>query len=383
MDLARAKPGPTYYVPPSVLVKPADGDCNLACEYCFYRDKPALWPHARRRMTLEVAEAMIRQHMAVGHPQVSFCWQGGEPTLMGLDFFKRVVELQFRYAQPGQLVANSLQTNGVLIDEKWARFLAEARFLVGLSVDLPPSAHDHYRRDHAGRPTFERCVRAAEVLAEHGVEFNILLMVTPRSVRHAARIWDELMARGWRFAQCIPCVEPGKGGGVAHFTVDPHDYGTFLCELFDRWAATLEGTISLRTFDDFLMKALTGQNPTCIFRPLCGDYYVVEHNGEVYTCDFFVEPQWLLGNILEQPIEKILQSEKWQQFRRRKQQLAEECRSCKWLDWCWGGCVKHRLVAGGVDRPSYLCPGYKKFFEHAMGRLEEIAAWLRARRALG
>jgi uncharacterized protein len=360
-----------------LLVKAASADCNLRCEYCFYLPKRELYPRSKRHaMPREVLHRLIGDYMQMAGPNPSFGWQGGEPTTLGVEFFRRVVAVQAQKARPGQAIANGFQTNGVLIDDEWARLFARYNFLVGLSLDGPEEIHNHYRHDARGKGSFEQVMRAAATLERNGVEFNILCMVTAYSAGRAHEIWDFFMAHGLRYLQFIPCVEfePGTDR-PAHFSCTPEQYGGFLCDAFDRWAEEEVPSVYCRTFNDLLAAYIGAPAPTCIFRAHCGDYLLVEHNGDVYPCDFFVEPQWLLGNLMETPLADIALSPKFQAFREAKSgACGEACRRCPWLSLCYGGCQRHRPgAAPDAGRPNYFCTSYRMLFEHSQARLKELA----------
>lgn len=359
----------------SVLVKPAGPDCNLRCNYCFYRQKAGLFGGKYHRMSDRVLEELISQCMDLG--VTTFSWQGGEPALMGLDFFKKVVELEIRYGAPGTTVANAFQTNGTLLDSDWARFLAEYNFLVGLSIDGPAELHDYYRRDAAGRGTHRRVMDTARILRQHGVEFNILALVNNVNVREPDAVWDFFVGNGFSYLQFVPCVEPGGGGKPAPFSITPEEFGQFLIAIFDRWVEEFPN-VSVRDFDDLLAHELGMPPGTCTVSRNCGSYVVVEHNGDVFACDFFVTARWRLGNLLETHLAEIIRSERFAEFARAKSEYGSVCRSCKYLEWCYGGCQKHRIVLGGqITDPSYFCRSYRTFFAHALPRIPELVQRLR------
>lgn len=330
----------------------------------------------QHRMSNRVLERIISECMRLGI--TTFSWQGGEPTLMGLDFFEKVVELEIKYGLPGTTVANALQTNGVLIDKNWARFLAEYRFLIGLSLDGPKRLHDYYRKDSGGRGTHERVMRAAEVMREHGVEFNILALLNDLNVKEPDAVYDFMRANDFSYLQFVPCIEPGTNRQPAPFSISPDDYGEFLVRIFDRWVEDFPN-VSIRDFDNLLAREM-GQEPgTCTVNSRCGSYVVIEHNGDVFACDFFVIAKWRLGNILETPLDKIVTSERAEEFARSKSQLGPACEACRFLSKCWGGCQKHRVVLGGkLTDPSYFCRSYKRLYAHAEPIMPKLAARLEA-----
>ncbi len=362
--------------PLTVLIKPAGPDCNLACRYCFYSGKSELFPdEPRHRMSDETLREFIRKYMNYHDRMVPFAWQGGEPTLMGLDFFKRAVHYQQLYGRDGQQVSNSLQTNAVLLDDpEWAKFLNEYHFLVGVSIDGPAEVHDAFRVDHGGKGSHARVVTAVENLLAHDVEVNVLSMVQPHNVHRPAETYEYLLSLGVDFLQFIPLAENGPSGtGLADFTIDPEDYGHFLCELFDLWVAEKPRQAYVRMFDDALAVVMGHPHPTCMFGPECGPYFVVEHNGDIYACDFFVEDQWKYGNIHDMRFHHIPRLERYKTFRARKTAGLDECRACEWFAYCHGGCPKYRVLLGDAAQPTYFCKAYRMFFEHAHGTLQEMA----------
>jgi len=353
-----------------LLIKPAGADCNLCCSYCFYLEKGALYPHQRsHRMSHDVLREMVRQMMSSGQTQLGFSWQGGEPTLCGLDFFRRAVQYQQQFGRSGQTVANSLQTNGILLSEDWAKFFAEYKFLVGLSLDGPRDIHDYYRRSSDGRDSYPYAIRASQTMNRHGVEFNILAVVNQLTARNAARIYQHFRELGFNYMQFIPCIERDpQTGGPAPFSVSPEAYGDFLCALFDEWMKDFRDgwpTVSERMFDSLMHTYVGMPAPMCIFMEECGDYVVVEHTGDVYSCDFYVEPLCYLGNVLERDLALLAASEKQIAFGKRKRQRPEECESCRWLPHCYGGCLKDRFTIPATEGRDYFCSAYKQFFTHS------------------
>ncbi len=368
----------------SILIKPAGPDCNMACTYCFYLEKAALFPETPvHRMSDEILRVTVRQMMHQGAREVNFGWQGGEPTLMGLEFFEKTVEYQARYGYPGQVVGNGLQTNGILINRDWANFLRDAHFLVGLSIDGPQHVHDHYRRLRGGQPSWEVVARARDLMLEAGVEVNALTVVSDYSAQFAREIYEYHKRSGLVHMQFIPCVEPDPRDPTraASFSVSAEAYGRFLIELFDLWTADFrygKPTTFIRWFDSLFFTYVGLPPPECTLLRECGVYVVVEHNGDVYSCDFFVEPRWRLGNVLEDRLIDLLNSKRQREFGRVKLDLPEECRTCPWLEHCWGGCPKDRQRDPRDRGLNHFCKSYKMFFEHADARFRELAeAWKR------
>ncbi len=366
--------------PFTLLIKPSGSDCNVDCRYCFYKDRAPEVGTGRQRMSPEVLEKMIKDYMELGFGVSGFAWQGGEPTLMGLDFYKKAVELQKQYGESRQVVSNALQTNGILLDEKWCKFLSDNKFLVGISIDGPKEFHDYYRLDHSGAGTFDKVMRAIELCKQHKVEFNTLTLLNDRNVGHAEEIFDFLVGCGVRFLQFITCVEIGPDGGkIADFSITAEQYGDFLCRLFDKWYEYGPEKISIRDFDSILSYCAAGKHTICTFDKQCSGYIVVEYNGDAFCCDFFVERKWRLGNILETAIEKLAGSKMKREFGRAKQKLCDKCLVCRELAVCRGGCMKDRirLEGEGFSNVSYFCASYKRFFEYSMPRFMQLAAKIR------
>ena len=362
-----------------VMAKPSGSACNLDCAYCFFLKKEKLYPGGHFRMTDEVHEAYIRQLLEAHRtPEVTIAWQGGEPTLMGLDFFRRSLELQRRYQKPGTRIENTFQTNGILLDDEWCRFFHEHNFLIGLSLDGPRELHDFYRKDKKGRGTFERVVRAVRLLQKHKVEFNILCTVNSQNADHPLDVYhffrDEL---GAGYIQFIPIVERIHGNGETGFqegntvtdrSVRPEQWGHFLIKIFDEWVKRDVGKTFVVNFDGALAGWLGMAGTVCIFGPTCGLALALEHNGDLYSCDHFVEPKHLLGNILSTPMTELVASGKQRRFGENKREtLPRICRDCEVLFVCNGECPKNRFVQtpDGATGLNYLCAGYKAFFRHA------------------
>ncbi len=364
--------------PRSLLIKPASGDCNLHCAYCFYHDR-ANDPYAAqpvRRMTPAVLDAVIRQGMALDRHQATFGWQGGEPTLCGLDFFRQAVTLQKRYGASGQAVSNGLQTNALLLDAEWARFLAEYRFLLGVSLDGPAELHDHYRRYAQGGPTHARVRERLELLRTHRVECNILTVVNAATVRHGAAIYDYLVGEGFQYLQFIPCVESDpQTGRPIEFSVQPEAFGDFLCQVFDRWYNGGAPQVSVRDFEATLAIYLGMESPMCCYQERCGGYLVVEHNGDLYPCDFYVREDLRLGNVQTLGLERAFAGAELGAFATRKAAPRAECQACAWLALCHQGCP--RMVGVSGARSHYLCRAYQQFFAHSQAAFMTLRdAWL-------
>lgn len=357
----------------NVLIKPAGPDCNLECDYCFYIEKMQSYPGRVPRMSETVLETLTRQLLAQSVPQISIGWQGGEPTLMGLSFYRKAVEYMQRYGC-GQAISNGFQTNGVLIDRTWAKFFRNYNFLVGLSLDGPEHIHDHYRRNKAGRGSWRKALDAARLMLDSGVEVNALSVVNSYSVQFPDEIYTFHKANGLNFMQFIPCVE-SEGAGVANFSVDAASYGTFLCRIFDLWLADFvngEPTTSIRWFEALLFQ-YAGFPPTeCTLLKTCGNYLLIEHSGDVYPCDFFVEPEWKLGNLLETPLPVLFNAPRQTTFGELKSTLPVDCRACEWRTQCRGGCTKDRLRNPALEGRNHLCSANKIFFHYADARFRQL-----------
>ena len=394
-----------------VLAKPIGSRCNLACRYCFYLEKETLlYPTAESpRMTEATLEKFVRDYLAAQPgEEVAFAWQGGEPTLMGVEFFERAVKLQRHYAA-GRRVTNALQTNGTLLDDRWAAFLAREKFLVGLSLDGPRPLHDAYRLDRSDRPTWDKVMRGLKLLKKHRVEFNTLTVVHRRNVRHAREVYDFLRAEGSGFLQFIPLVErrsaPAEAArglahgaprglrehlvpraGAAHEVAaecpEPARFGEFLATVFDAWVQRDVGRIFVQTFDVALNAWMGLGAPLCVFQERCGRALALEHNGDVFVCDHFVYPEHRLGNLHATSLADLGHGDAAARFGEAKADLARVCRECPVKFVCHGDCPKHRFVAAGEGEPgvSYLCPGYQRFFAHIAPAMERMAALVHAGR---
>jgi uncharacterized protein len=402
----RATAPPRFHL----LAKPSGSTCNLDCTYCFFLSKEALYPDDRQRMSDATLEQYIRQLLESHRtPTVTVAWQGGEPTLMGLDFFKRSVELVGQYRRPGQRVEYTFQTNGVLLDDAWCAFLKEHGFLVGLSVDGPQEIHDRYRVNRGGQGTFDQVMRGLSHLRAHGVDFNILCTVNAANQDHGRRVYrffrDEL---GATWMQFIPIVEraspetlavanqgwserPGQarllytqsGSLVTERSVGGRQYGQFLVDIFEEWVRRDVGRVYVQLFD-VTLHAYFGEYMLCIHAPTCGNGPALEHNGDLYACDHYVEPGYRLGNIHETHMAELVASPAQRKFGCDKRDtLTEQCRACPVRPLCNGGCPKERFVASRDGEPghNYLCAGFELFYAHTRPAMETMARLLRENRA--
>jgi uncharacterized protein len=386
-----------------IMAKPHGPICNLDCTYCYYLEKENLYAKSGRdyRMRDEVLEAYIRQYIqSQPGEHVSFAWQGGEPTLLGIPFFERVLELQNKYAD-GKTVDNAFQTNGTLLDDAWGEFLAHNRFLIGLSVDGPQEIHDVYRVDKGGQPTFARVLRGLDALKKHGVEFNTLTVINRKNSYRALEVYQFLKQIGSKYLQFIPVVEqvaeqPDSNGlvlikpysrqraSVSDWSVEPHQFGKFLTTIFDEWVRQDVGRVFVQIFDVALESWANVPQSLCVFAPKCGQALAVEHNGDLYSCDHFVYPENRLGNILERPISGLVASQQQARFGNAKEAgLPSDCRECDVRFACNGECPKHRFMttSKGEYGLNYLCAGYKSFFRHIDPYMRFMADELRHDRA--
>lgn len=359
----------------SLLIKPVSCDCNLRCKYCFYIDKSLLYPETRiHRMPNEVLERMISSYMTTEQPVYSFAWQGGEPTLVGVKFFEKALSFQQQYGKPGSKVFNTLQTNATLIDDELAAFLSCHNFLVGVSLDGPEELHDCYRRTACGQGTHKMVMKGIECLQKNKVEFNILTLVNSKNVRHGREVYKYLKDMGCFYHQYIPCVEFDKDKNPMPYAVSGEEWGDFLCEVFDEWIKSDVYRVSVRIFDSIVNFLVDGVYTTCHLAGNCCQYFVVEYNGDIYPCDFFVNRELKLGNLMGMSWEELQDSPIYTVFGKQKAEWNVECQRCKWLYICSGDCLKHRLYGGNHPQNlSWLCSGWKKFFEHSMPYFEELA----------
>ena len=355
-----------------LLAKPAGAMCNLACKYCFFLSKEKLYPNSTFRMSDELLDLYIRRLIESQPPsQVNIVWQGGEPTLMGIDFFRRAIELQQKYKKPGMVIQNSMQTNGVLIDDEWGLFFSENDFLVGISIDGPQKLHNQFRVDKRGKPTHEKVMKGLGYLKKYNVQFNVLATVNAANEKYPAKVYRFLKNQACaQFVQFIPIVEYKKLNGrilVSDGSVQPRQYGKFMSDIFDEWAQHDVGKIYVQMFDAALANRIGAPPGVCIFAPVCGVSPVLEHNGDVYACDHFVDPEYLLGNINNSPLQVLMNKNIMHTFGNAKlNTLPQYCQKCDVLFACHGGCPKDRFLKAPDGEPglNYLCPGYKKFFNH-------------------
>jgi serine-type anaerobic sulfatase-maturating enzyme len=391
-------------LPFHIMTKPGGPSCNINCKYCYYLDKGKFYPEARKfQMSDDVLDRFIRDYitsqLAAGLSEVTFVWQGGEPTILGLDYYRQIIALQEKYRPTGVKISNSLQTNATLLDEEWAIFLKENDFLVGISLDGPKAIHDRYRVDRAERPTFDAVMRGLELLQRHEVEHNALTVVNRHSAMKAKEIYTFLRGAGIEYIQFIPIVERSvKDNGlsaapqldeedcdsiVTSWSVRPLAYGKFLSDVFDIWIKRDVGKVFVQLFDAQLGLWLGQPSSVCCYGEQCGQALALEHNGDLYACDHYVYPEYKLGNIMETNMTEMASSPFQREFGHDKTAgLPQQCIKCPYRFACNGGCPKQRFdtAKNGEKGLNYLCPGYLRFFEHAGPKIGEMAKLLRSGR---
>ena len=374
--------------PFNIIAKPTGPLCNLYCAYCFYLTKEQLFPNKRKKdfiMSPEILEQYIKNYIQCqpeGTPEVVFVWQGGEPTLLGTNYFKEVIRLQKKHNTRNIPVQNSIQTNGTLITDDMARFFKDNNFLVGISIDGPEKLHNQYRLDRSGRGSFKQVMKGLEKLKKHNADYNTLTVVQDNNSLHPLEVYDFLKKTGSEYIQFIPIVEPDSGSGnnpAGGRTVDPVQWGKFLTSVFQKWIAEDIGKIFVQHFDLTLGEYLGQPSSLCIHSKYCGKALAIEHNGDIYSCDHFVTPENYLGNI-SQPLAGIVTGEKQQNFGKDKfDTLPEECLNCSFLPLCYGGCPKNRVIQKTTGKLNWLCEGYKYYYKKTYPVFSAMAQALKNR----
>jgi len=374
-----------------VMLKPVGAACNLACNYCYYLEKSNLYKHQpKRQMSEELLERFVKDYIeAQTMNEVVFTWHGGEPTLRPLSFYQKAVELQKKYAR-GRIIHNSLQTNGTLLTDEWCRFLKANNWLVGISIDGPEAFHDRYRRDSQGRPSWQKVMEGIQLLQHYGVEWNAMAVVNRYNADHPQAFYRFFKSIGCQYIQFTPIVErnvqhadgrhlasinDADDAPVTDFSVTPEQWGSFLCGLFDEWVKQDIGRVFVQIFDSMLANWVGVAPGSCIYAKECGHAGVMEYNGDVYSCDHFVFPQYKLGNINEHTLIEMLYGEKQRRFSQLKyNKLPRQCKECRWAFACHGECPKNRFVNDRYGNPglNYLCAGYRRFFEHIAPTMDEM-----------
>ncbi|AEX24226.1 anaerobic sulfatase maturase [Vibrio sp. EJY3] len=385
-----------------VMAKPGGAKCNIDCQYCFYLHKENLLHQPKQpKMDDETLEAFVKSYIeSQDGEQIVFSWQGGEPTLLGLDYFRKVVELQKKYKPSGTRIENDLQTNGILLNDEWCEFLLANNFLVGLSIDGPEELHDKYRKTRSGKPTFHLVMKAVEKLQRHGVRFNALVTVNRHNVKYPVEIYRFLTRElGVTYIQLAPVVEandfhttapqfwneqmiPVMGSELAKpghpmsvvtdWSVDPDDWGKFLSEMFVEWVNNDLGRVLVNLFETAVAQVMGKPAQLCITSEFCGKGLAIEHNGDVYSCDHYVYPEYKLSNIHEHSLNEMAFSTRQFSFGMAKRDsLPDYCKKCPYLKYCWGECPKNRLIKtpDGEEGLNYLCSGIRRFFDDTLPML--------------
>jgi uncharacterized protein len=370
-----------------VFVKPIGSICNLDCQYCYYLKKEHLYPKNKSfRMTKEILEEYIVQHVdASPEPIIRFSWHGGEPTILGLEYFRRIVSIQHKHQPKNQFITNGIQTNGTLLDEDWCRFLATEDFSVGLSLDGTQDMHDRYRVTKDQKPTHEQAIRGYKLLQKHQVHVDILCVVNSYNVQFPLQVYRFFKQINAKYITFLPLVEflPGNKGSVSQVSVPSEAWGDFLCTIFDEWKDQDIGRVKVQIFEEATRTAFNQEHSLCIFRPTCGDIPVVEHNGDFYSCDHFVDVEHRLGNINETPLIDLLENPVQKRFGRFKlNSLPNQCLECEVIDMCNGECPKNRFLETdyGETGLNYLCAGYKHFFSHCQPFVSDVAKLWRSQK---
>lgn len=363
-----------------IFVKPVGARCNLACAYCYYLDKASFYPDIRSpRMADDVLERYIRLHIEASTGElIFFSWHGGEPMLAGLDYFRRIIELQKELNTSGRKIINGLQTNGTLINEEWAQFFSEEGFIVGLSIDGPEFLHNRYRLTRGHKPTHKDVVRGYSHLKEYQVLCEILCVVNSCNVQYPAETYQYFKQLMTEYITFLPLVisQPGNTNNVSDHSVAPSAFGDFLCAVFDEWKDKDIGKIKIQIIEEAVRTAFKQEHTLCIFKKICGGVPVVEHNGDFYACDHFVDKDHLIGNIMHTTLINLLDDPRQKTFGRGKlDSLPTRCLQCEVRDMCNGGCPRNRLIETSEQgkKLNYLCAGYKQFFTHCKPFIEAVA----------
>ncbi len=377
------------------MAKPAGPACNLACEYCYYLEKSKLFADPRHTfMPDDMLETFIRSYIeAQTMSEIQFTWHGGEAMMRNLEFYRKAIKLQQYYGK-GRRIFNSIQTNGTLLNDEWCSFLRKNGWLVGISIDGPQDFHDEYRRNRSGKASFAQTMRGINLLKRHGVEWNALAVVNDYNADHPDEFYSFFKDIGCKYLQFTPVVERIKGDGrlsagtdrtgdITDFSVAPGQWGRFLCRIFDIWRKSDVGSIFVQLFDATLANWVGVEPGICTLARTCGHAGVVEHNGDVYSCDHFVFPEYRLGSLRTHTVTELMYSDRQQAFGAAKQDaLPSQCRNCRWLFACNGECPRNRFAATGDGEPglNYLCEGYRMFFDHAAPYMDFMAAELKDER---
>lgn len=368
-----------------MFVKPAGADCNLSCSYCYYLGKAALYDQKKQ---LRMSDEILRRYIlglieACTDQDIFFSWHGGEPTLAGIDFFKKALELQQKYCPAGRRIINGMQTNATLINEDWCKFLSESGFYVGVSIDGPAGMHDKYRLYKNGNGSFQKTFSGYNLLKKYNVKTELLVVVNASNVNYPLEVYRFLRDLESEYITFLPLVQrdPGSSSGVSPTSVSPSAFGSFLIKIFEEWKAKDIGRIKVQIIEEVARTAFNQEHTLCIFKKSCGGVPVIEHNGDFYSCDHFVDPEHLVGNIIQTSLAELLDSKKQKRFGNDKlKTLPEYCLNCDVRDMCHGECPKNRFIKTPEGQPglNYLCPGYKQFFRHVKPFVNAIRdEWLK------
>ena len=391
----------------NIMLKPAGSLCNLDCHYCYYLDKAEIYGGHEPRMSLDILEVCIRKYIEANDvPEVTFNWHGGEPLVMGLDFYRKAVALEQKYAS-GKTIRNTLQTNGTLITQEWASFFRDNDFLIGISIDGPQDIHDKYRKDKGGAPTFDKVMRGLNILYRTGVSYNTMTTVNKSGEGRGLEVYNFLKGIGSHYMQFMPVVEhvkypAGKNGKpvkgarpyivspsaegavIARWSVDALAFGRFLTDIFDSWVLNDVGRYFVNIFDAALARWCGEMPGTCAYAETCGGNSIIEHNGDVYSCDHFVYPEYMLGNVLDGDLREMMTSAAQTKFGIGKRNaLPVKCIRCDWRFACSGECPKHRFnrTESGETGLNALCEGYRMFYSHVAPYMEKMKELLMRKQA--
>lgn len=362
-----------------VFVKPIGSKCNLHCQYCYYLDKEQLYPSSETKMSYDILENYILQHIETAPENViTFSWHGGEPTILGLNYFQKIVEIQKRHQPPDTRIVNGIQTNGTLLNDDWCHFLAEQDFTVGLSLDGPREMHNRYRTTIDKKPTYEQTMRGYNLLQNHGVFPDVLCVVNSHNVQFPRQVYRFFKQIDAKYITFLPLVEfqPYKKERVSERSVPAESWGIFLCRIFDEWVDNGIGTVKVQIFEEATRTAFNQEHSLCIFRPTCGDIPVIEHNGDFFSCDHYVDVEHKIGNITKTSFVELLESPAQRRFGNVKlSSLPRFCQECEVRAMCNGGCLKNRFTKTpeGELGLNYLCQGYKQFFNYCQPFISEVA----------
>ncbi|EKN65237.1 radical SAM domain-containing protein [Neobacillus bataviensis LMG 21833] len=367
----------------NVMWKTVSEDCNLACDYCYYSTCGGKPGRKINRIDSTILEKFIKEYMERSKGAATFAWQGGEPLLAGHDFFEEVVSLQAKYAPKNTIISNSLQTNGTLLNDKWASFLKTYQFLVGVSLDGPKEIHDARRVDSRGQGSFDRVMKGIGYLRRHQVDFNILTVIHKGNVDKAAEMMRFYESEGFAFVQFIPCMDfrAQEVNRPSVYDITPEEYGRFLSEAFDYWYNAGEPKTSIRFFDDMLSVYVNREAGLCVHRAACPQTIILEQNGDAFPCDFFIHPDWKIGNVGTDSIDEILSHPLYDQFLKMKPTLPEPCKTCEWKKLCHGGCPRNRKWRAdrSTSEVDYFCSSYKQIYSYANERMKQLGDNVRAR----